>query len=148
MTASGALIVFSSLFLVGYWFRYTCLHILRSHYNEAAAAEQARSNHLSFPAIRERLRSQARDLPLPFLHQSLERDYRFVRFLLRHTPRSGAEVVETRILMLDYCLMQCWYALTCRANRSQACKALEEMSGIVSYLAQKIDAGSGSFQEA
>jgi hypothetical protein len=148
MTATGALILFSSLFLIGYWFRYTCTLILRAHANEAAAVEQARANHLSFPVIREKLRSRTQDLPLSSLHQSLERDYRFVRFLLRHARRSGAEAVEMRLLALDYRLMQCWYALTRYTYRPQAYKALEEMSRIVGYLAQKIGAGSGSFQEA
>lgn len=148
MTIAGALILFFSLGLLAYWFRYTCVMILDAQPDEASEAEQARTNHLSFAAIREKLRNHSGDLPLESLRQSLEQDYRFVRFLLRQTGRTGGCCVEARILMLDYHLMRLWYRMMQHSHRSLAYKALEEMSGIIGYLVRKAAAGAGSFQEA
>jgi hypothetical protein len=42
------------------------------------------------------------------------------------------------MLMLDYWIMQAWYALARRAALPQASKAVEEMSSIVSYFAYSV----------
>ena len=145
---SSLLISIFSAVLFTYWFRYTCGLILRAHDNEAVATEQARMNHLNFPDIRLKLRSHVGDLALAPLHGLVERDYQFLRFLVRHTSRSGMETLETRIVMMDYHVMRVWYLAMLHVSRSQARKALEEMTGIVDYLAQKIGEHATSFLEA
>ncbi len=143
---SGLLILFFSLLLFSYWFRYTCGVLLRAPRNERALREQVRLNHLSSLEIRAKLRSQPAGAALASLHVLVERDFQFVRFLVQHT--AGMESLETRMLMLDYRLMQVWYALTLHVLQSQARKALEEMAGVVGCLAQKMDARATSFLEA
>jgi hypothetical protein len=145
---SGLLISVSSVVLLSYWFRYTCALILRAHPDEAAGDNQARANHLNFPDIRAKLSDCTAEVALAPLHVLVERDFRFVRFLVRNTSHSGVDSLETRMLMLDYRLMQLWYMLTLHVIHSQARKALEEMARVVGYLAQKMDSHATSFLEA
>lgn len=134
---ASILISVVSVVLLGYWFRYSCLLLLRTRTEQAPAASDHR---FSFGTVRDRLET-APDLDP--LQQSLDRDYRILAYLLQHKVGPGAQSVEDRLLMLDYRLMQRWYSLTRTAAPTQARRALAEMTSVVACLAQKMAAPSG-----
>ena len=82
MFASILIIIFSSA-LLAYWFRYSCLLLLRSVESASMGVVDQR---FSFEEVRERLSNQAHLDPL---HQSLSRDYQILVYLLEHA--SGLE---------------------------------------------------------
>lgn len=127
MVASLLILVFSLVLLI-YWFRYTCLFMLRSR----AAESACRENGLSFGRMDP-------NTPLTELENALERDYRMLVYLLEHASGLSVQSVEERILMLDYRAMRLWYWVTRTAAPVQARKSLEEMSQILRYLATEMD---------
>src|SRR5262245_36926479 len=134
---SISVIIFFSVVLFAYWFRYSCLLILqhRTAYN----LEFAASSGLSFPVVQKRLRDEGKTIAvLDQLHQDLSNDYRIVCFLLRCSAEAGVDPMERRMLMLDYWIMKGWYGITRRAALPLARQALEEISNIVSYFAHSV----------
>ena len=143
---SSILISICAVALLSYWFRYTCASILlKSQLDDGKKGGTGQGSRLNFPNVRATLRNPRRDMALGPLHELLRRDYQLLLFLVRHTQRSGMESLETRILIVDYQLMQVWYLMTLHLVRSQARRALEEMAGIVGYLAQRTGSHSNSF---
>jgi len=134
---ASVLISVVSVVLLCYWFRYSCLLLLRSRSEQAAGTED---NRFSVWEVRDRLET-APDLDP--LHRSLERDYRIVTYLLHHAAGLGTQSLEDRLLQLDYKLMRGWYGLTHTAAPQQARRALSEMAAVVVCLAQKMGAASG-----
>jgi hypothetical protein len=135
---SISLIIFFSVVLFAYWFRYSCLLILQDRTSSYGLKHVAGST-LSFPLIQERLKSDENGLELlDQLHRDLIKDYRVVCFLLRCSAESGVDPIERRMLMLDYWIMRGWYSLARRIAIPQARMALEEMSNIVSHFAQSV----------
>ncbi len=133
MVTSILIIVFS-LVLLMYWFRYTCLLILRTRAPKDFSAEVAEANRLAYPLVRERLQQAAELDPLA---ESLAHDYRLLSYLLRHTVglQMGGMTIEQRMLSFDFQLMRVWYALTRNFATSQARFALQEMSDILGHFA-------------
>ena len=88
--------------------------------------------------------------PLEKMHQSLDRDYRLLTYLLQHVSGDTAAggSLENRILMIDFRLLSVWYALTRRFSSQHARAALLEMASIVGHLAnamgERITVGSSS----
>ena len=136
------LIVTVSLVLLGYWFRYCCMGLLRNYAEQPSLVPE---NRYSFPQVLERLRT---DLDLDPLHRSLNRDYRLVSYLLRHAAGLGAPSVEHRILLLNYRLMQGWYCFTRMVAPDQARKALQERAEILGCLARMMGEQAGIRGEA
>ena len=135
MLSIGLIVLFSVVLFV-YWFRYSCLLILQ---NRTASAAQYVGSTLSFPAVQERLKNQESGIDLlDQLHRDLSNDYRIICFLLRCAAENDVDPIERRLLMLDYWILQAWYAVSRRAAPLQARKALEEMSNIVSYFASSV----------
>jgi hypothetical protein len=134
MLASVLIILFSAMLFV-YWFRYTCLLILRTKSTEEFAGQIASANRLSFLAIEEQLKSHPEAASLDPLHRSLANDYRVLSYLLEHASGESTHSVEHQMLLLDYKIMQLWYRLTRTLSVSQARKALAEMSSILKYFA-------------
>jgi hypothetical protein len=134
---SISLIIFFSVVLFVYWFRYSCLLILQ---NRTSFSEQTANNPgLNFPAVQERLKGDRKGVDLlDQLHGDLSKDYRILCFLLRCSADSGVDPIERRMLMLDYWIMQAWYMTSRRVAPFQAHRALEEMSNIVSYFAYSV----------
>lgn len=127
-----------SLLLFIYWFRYTCVLVLRNAAEAKTAPRTAGGNQLQFPEVRERLNSTP-SLELDPLHRALDRDYRVLTYLIDHAASLGPQSFERRILDLDYRLMQVWYRVTKSAAPRQARSALREMASIVEYLAEGMD---------
>jgi hypothetical protein len=121
MVASVLIIVVSSV-LLGYWFRYTCILLLRSNHEQSAAYPDGEPD---------------------VLRQSLERDYRMLTYLCRHGAGLGDQSVEERILILDFKVMNLWYRLTRSAAPEQARNALAEMGAVVAFLRQRLGEQAG-----
>jgi hypothetical protein len=129
---ASVLISVVSLVLLIYWFRYSCLLLLRNQTEQSAIPLDDR---FAFMDVRERLLTEA---DLDPLHRALERDYRFITYLLRHAARLGAQPVEDRILILDYKLMRSWYRLTRTIAPQQARRALDEMAAVLACVTRRM----------
>src|SRR5437667_1798318 len=98
---SISFIIFFSVVLFVYWFRYSCLLILQDRASHSLPL--AVGAGLTFPAVQQRLREGERGLEiLDQLQRDLANDYRIVCFLLRCTPETSVDPIERRMLMLDY----------------------------------------------
>ena len=134
---SISVIVFFSVVLFAYWFRYSCLLILQGR--TPSSVIPASGSNLNFPAVQRRLQHGERGLEaLDQLQRDLTKDYRILCFLLRCSPETGLNPIERRMLMADYCIMRVWYGALRQAAPPQARKALEEMSKIVSCFAASV----------
>jgi len=134
---ASVLISAVSLVLLGYWFRYSCLLLLRARASQFTLSP---GNRFSFLDVRAKLHTEPNLDPL---HRSLERDYRVVTYLLQHASTLGAQSLENRLLMLDYRVMQGWYCVTRTVAPEQARRALTEMTEVLICLAQKMGAQAG-----
>jgi hypothetical protein len=148
MISSVLIIAFSFVLLV-YWFRYTCLLILRTKTTKDYASSVVTANKLQFPHIQDRLRD-AESMPLDPLRKTLERDYRLLTYLMKHTAgfQVGGITVEQRMLLLDFKLMQMWYGATRKFAAPQARAALDEMSNILGHLANAMGERAASVSRA
>jgi len=141
MLASVLIIVFSLVLFV-YWFRYSCVLLLRNG-AEQASTEAAERFH--FADVQQRLETGA---DLDPLQVWLDRDYKVLTYLLEHAAGLELEQVEYRLLVLDYKVMQGWYRLTKSAAPRQARNALGEMAGILGILAGRMGEQAGLAREA
>jgi hypothetical protein len=130
MLASILIIAFSLVLFV-YWFRYSCLLLLRNGVEHA----EAESGRFNYAYVRQGLKS---GMALDPLHASLQRDYQVLTFLLQHATSLELEQLECKLLVLDYKLMRGWYRLTKSAAPEQARRALAEMADILSVLVSHI----------
>jgi hypothetical protein len=134
---SISVIIFFSVVLFAYWFRYSCLLIL--HNRASSNPAYALNSSLTFPVVQQRLKAEGKSVDLlDQLRLDLSNDYRILCFLLRCSADAGVDPIERRMLMMDYWIMQAWYSITRRSALPQASKALEEMSNIVSYFAYSV----------
>lgn len=141
MLASFLIIGFSLILLV-YWFRYSCMLMLRTGSEHAAAGSDGR---FSFAKVQEELQHGAELDPLC---RSLDHDYRVISYLIEHAPGLGSQTVEERLLSLDYKVMQCYYAITRTLAPVQARHAVLEMASVLGVLAQLIDEQAGVRSQA
>jgi len=144
MVASFLIIGFSLLLLL-YWFRYSCILLLRSQAERAASAPAVPDIRFCFAEVQAQLRTAE---VLDPLHLSLQRDYEILIYLLQHAAGLSLESFEDRLLVLDYKVMQWWYRLTKVAAPQQARRALYEMASILNVLAQKMSEQAGVQAEA
>lgn len=142
MFASVLIIVLCSG-LLAYWFRYSCILLLRSEVGQIPSLGLAVQGTFSFAEIQEKLGSAAQLDPL---HSALQRDYQVLTYLVRHASRIRLESFEEKLLVWDYRVMQFWYKLTKTAAPDQARQALREMASVLNILAARIGqrAGLGS----
>jgi hypothetical protein len=139
------LILAFSLALFLYWFRYTVLLLLSE---EQVEGHGTVISQLSVLETREALRHAAGNLALDDLRRALDKDYRMLRFLLDHAAGMGLRPLEHHLLILDYRIMKVWYRLTRNASTRQARRALNEMAGVLSYIAYKMGEQSAGFSQA
>jgi len=132
------IITASSVFLFGYWFRYTCLLILSARTSKDYAASVATANQLGFLEVQSMLRERSTDLDR--LMNLLDRDYQVLTYLLKNAANgsSGDDAVEKRMLEVDYRLMRAWYSLSRRFSPTAAMHALDEMSQVVAHFANSM----------
>ena len=134
MISSVLIIAFSFVLLV-YWFRYTCILILRTRTSVDYSPDVVAANNLLFPEVQTQLAHAMTAPQLNALHGSLARDYRLLTYLLRHTAGLSIDgfPLEQRVLMIDFRVMQVLYALTNGLGLPQARVALEEMAQILRH---------------
>jgi hypothetical protein len=130
------LIIAVSLVLLAYWFRYTCVLLLKVGGASECATRVAAANHLNFPEVLGRLQNS--EAKLDSLELALERDYRILNYLLEHSAGLEIAGVEHRILTLDYRIMQIWYKMVRRCSSDYARAALVEMARVLTYLSGKM----------
>ena len=135
--ATSVFIIVVSAALMIYWFRYTCLLMLRTRVGKDYATGLAAANDLSFTGVRELALKDASARRLAELERSLDRDYRLLTYLLAHTAglQFGGLTVEQRMLMLDFRIMQGLCFVSRGLFVSQARAAVLEMAEVLSHLA-------------
>jgi len=138
MIASIIIAVFSFALLL-YWFRYSCILLLRNFSMEIRTRE-AVDSQFSCWQVKELLRGDAQ---LDRLERALERDYRLATYLIEHAVGLDLNSIEDRLLVLDYRVMQWYYRVTKSAAPAQARRALAEMAEVVGVLAGRLDERAG-----
>ena len=141
MLASVLIIAFSLVLFI-YWFRYSCILLLRNRADQPLAA---RAGRFTYPVVQQGLQD---GVELDSLHVCLERDYRVLTYLLDHATGLELEQLEYRLLVLDYKIMRGWYRLTKSTAPTQARRALAEMADILSVLVSEIGGHAGAHTEA
>jgi len=139
MPASTIMIVVSTGLLI-YWFRYTCRLILNAKPARDYTQQVAAANELRFLQIEEDLPFVRGRRQLDNLEKTLERDYRLLSFLLRHTATLQPETdgLEQNMLMLHFNLLRAYYSLICAISQSKGRLAIQEMGRVVSYFANRM----------
>ena len=130
-------ITVSSVLMLGYWFRYSCLLILSAETTRDYAADIATANQLSFLQVQAELRDQ-QPADLNRLQASLDRDMAVVTYLIQNTSGQGEWGMEARMLKLNYRLMSTWCSVSQRFSPEAGRRALDEMSMIVSHFANSL----------
>src|SRR5262245_49156911 len=104
---ASILIISISLVLLVYWFRYSCILLLRGYAEQSAAP--AGDNRFNFGATKSGLSQEAE---LGAFHEALLRDYQLITYLLENAPGLELSSFEDRLLLWDCKAMQFWYRLT------------------------------------
>ncbi|HEY7337079.1 MAG TPA: hypothetical protein VH639_19450 [Bryobacteraceae bacterium] len=140
--------LFGSVFLFAYWFRYTCLLILSTKTLRDYAGAMAAAHRLTFVDVQSRLRGCA-TANLARLHQSLDEDYALVMRLLQQSGSvQDRSSLEMRMLQMNYRVMGAWARLSARFSRSAACRALDEMSQVIAHFANAMGETAASVAAA
>ena len=141
---ASILIISISFVLLAYWFRYSCILLLRGHTEPVASS--ATEGRFSFGSARVQLGEQEPELDA--LHLALQRDHKLITYLLQHAPGLELSSFEDRLLLWDYKAMQLWYRATRVAAPEQARQALTEMASVLAILGGKIGERAGIQAEA
>jgi hypothetical protein len=139
MIASFAVIVLSTGLLL-YWFRYTCILLLRNGAVEVREASAAVQRNFSYGDVQNQLQSE---VALDPLRRSLQRDYEVLTYLVRHASGLEFSSFEERLLLWDYRLMQAWYSIAKIVAPEQARAAVGEMAAVLGILAGRIGQRAG-----
>ncbi|MGP8244458.1 MAG: hypothetical protein ACLQVN_08045 [Bryobacteraceae bacterium] len=131
---ASLLIIGCSFVLLAYWFRYSCLLLLRNS-TEALPRVARADSRFSVEQIRQQVFT-ARELEP--LEQLLEHDYRLLVYLQEHATGLGIHSMEDRLLVLDYKMLQYWYRLTRAFAPEFARRALVEMSDVLLVFVRRI----------
>ena len=134
--AITAIIVAGSVLLFGIWFRYTCLWIVSAKTALDYAGDVAVANQLSFLEVQSRLHDR-NITDFDPLRAALEHDYALITYLLKNAAHSTSDesFIETRMLAMNYRLLDAWYRVSRRFSTEAACRALEDMSLVVAHFA-------------
>jgi hypothetical protein len=142
MVPSILIVAISALLLV-YWFRYTCLLLMRSQVEDLDWTPVADSFQVR--EVQKRIQSESE---LESLHRSLDRDYQLLTYLLQNAYHLGTNRLEDQLLVWDYRAMQWCYRLTKTAAPRQARRALREMASVMGILVGRMDRRAGLQQQA
>jgi hypothetical protein len=125
-----------SLALFAYWFRYSCLLILRTRTAEDFGLRVGRANGLSFDQVKVEM-EQSLDHELSALYHLLEKDYGIITRLLQNvaatTPNENRR--EITLLRVNFRLTQALFLLSYSFGLSYARQALEELADTVEHFA-------------
>jgi hypothetical protein len=134
---TSILIIAVSLVLLVYWFRYTCILLVRNSASEAIADVSGR---FRVSEVQARLRSGDELDPL---HSALQKDYQVLVYLLEHAAGLELQSIEDRLLVWDYRVMRLYYGLTKTAAPQQARRAVTEMAAVIGILAGRLGERAG-----
>lgn len=132
-----------SLILIGlslapfaYWFRYSCLLILRTQTAEDYSGEVCRANGLSFDLVKGQIEKNSNP-NLIELYRSLERDYRVVSQLLYQISGSAQSenILETKLLRANFRVTQAWFRVSHVLGLRSSVSALQEMAETIGHFA-------------
>ena len=131
---AGILIITFSFVLFVYWFRYSCVLLLRNA-AERSATTQPDDERFSVAKVMERLKAKPELEPL---ERALERDYHVVTYLISHAADLELASIENRLLILDYRIMRLWSRLTRTMAPEQSRKAFTEMASVLGVLVREM----------
>lgn len=145
----GTLILFVLTLTAMYWFRYTCLVILRTQTAKDYSRIVAEANGLTFLENGRRIERESRDT-LDHIQRSLHRDYELLCSLLRHTTTAGrgSNTFQRLLLRADYFVLRTIYPIARVGSNSLTRYALIEMSSVVRYLAHCMGERAAVFYRA
>ncbi len=125
-----------SLALFAYWFRYSCLLILRTQTAEDYAGEVSRANGLSFDLVKGQIEAD-KNANLDELYRSLERDYRIVSQLLDQVPAGALDEngLQSKLLHANFKVTQVWFRVSRKLGIPASATALEEMAETIAHFA-------------
>jgi hypothetical protein len=130
---ASILIIVCSLVLLVYWFRYSCLLLIRGY--KVSSEPMPAASRFRLAEVQNALKlGEALDP----LHEALRRDYQLLMYLVEHASGLGLESFEDRLLVLDYRIMQIWYGLVRALFPAQARQALSEMASVLAILADRM----------
>ena len=93
---------------------------------------------LSFPQVKDALKTARETSTLDRLHARLEDDYNILTDLFREA--AGYDSVKHGLLVIDYNTMQVWYKSTrTHGDLALARNALAEMCSILSFLVKELE---------
>jgi len=131
---ASILIIVCSLVLLAYWFRYSCLLLIRGY--KVSSEPLPDSSRFRPHEVQNALKlGEALDP----LHEALRRDYQLLMYLVEHASGLELESFEDRLLVLDYRIMQIWYGLVRTLFPAQARQTLSEMASILAILADRMN---------
>ncbi len=133
----SVLVITFSLALFLYWFRYSCILILRTRTTTDFGKSFVEGSGLSFDQIQRELESGGSSADLEAFRRCLERDYAFLAALLSRAPGVTEQFSQLEQVMLqaDYRVMQIWDDASRRLLRQPSRRAIAEMSAIVAFFA-------------
>jgi len=139
MLASLLIIGFSAILFV-YWFRYSCILLIRTAAEEVERTEAGPDGRFNVADVQARLKTSEALGPL---HRSLNRDFQVLTYLLEHAAALELESFEDRLLVIDYKVMRVYYRMTRSLFPQQARSALTEMASVLDVLVHKIGQQAG-----
>jgi len=140
---TAILIIAFSFVMLLYWFRYSCILVLRSQAELKNSAAVAAGQYDS-AKIQERLQNA---VELDPLHQELARDYRLLTYLIEHAAGLQLAGFEHKLLMWDCRMMQCVYRITRTVAPDHARRALCEMAEVLGILGHHLQQQAGTASE-
>lgn len=134
---TSVVIIILSLAMFVYWFRYSCILILESSWNEEQAQVVAMRYKLIFGSVEESLARAGTAEEMDRVKELLDQDLDRVVSLLSKSSelQEAGQSLESRMLLLDYQLMKAWYALTRTIAGPRAQTALREMAAVIGFMA-------------
>src|SRR5204863_6220870 len=135
---ASILILALSAVLFGYWFRYSCVLLLRNAQSRLDPARRPDERY-SIGFVLDHVQTA---IQLEPLESALSRDYQMLTYLIQNAADLEMASIENRLLILDYKLMRLWYRATRTIAPAQSRKALAEMASVLGAVAGQIDDGS------
>ena len=131
MIASILILAFSAV-LLAYWFRYSCLLLLRNSIEQRGSGTP--DERFSIGMVLDRVDTEPQ---LDALERALARDYHMLSYLLKHAADLELASVENHMLILDYQLMRICYRITRSVAPRLARMALREMASALGAVARQ-----------
>jgi len=136
---TSIVIIILSLALFLYWFRYSCLLILESRLNEEDAQTRVGNDSQEYIDAHwdHQLAQACSPSELRQVRHALDHDLRLIQNLAQRQDgeQNAAPSLESRLLVINYRLLQLSVALSQLVSVPKALNGLREMSRIVGYLA-------------